>query len=45
MSLDSYLMPPDPESEDEVCANCEYTNCVCDLPDDLGREADLDNRN
>ena len=36
---------PEPENNEMVCANCEYSDCVCDLPDDFGREADLDTRN
>lgn len=32
------------DADEEVCTNCGYSNCICDLPDDLAREAELDTR-
>lgn len=43
-SLDAYLEPPDPQ-ESVVCDSCECSDCICDLPDDLARESEMDDRN
>jgi hypothetical protein len=37
---DSYLEPPEPQDEN-VCTSCDHSECICDLPYEMARDAQL----